>query len=91
MPNVLTDAQIAQYKRENFLAPFPALTKAETRLLEALVNGKSLEEASEEFQVSKNTLRTQLHQIFRKTDTSRQSEVIKLVLSTPVQLETDPT
>ena len=31
MPNVLTDAQIAQYKRENFLAPFPALTKAETR------------------------------------------------------------
>lgn len=31
MPNVLTDAQIAQYKRENFLAPFPALTQAETR------------------------------------------------------------
>ena len=31
MPNVLTDAQIAQYKRENFLAPFPALTEAETR------------------------------------------------------------
>ena len=69
---------------------FFGLTKAETRLLEALVNGKSLEEASEEFQVSKNTLRTQLHQIFRKTNTSRQSEVIKLVLSTPVQLEAEP-
>jgi DNA-binding CsgD family transcriptional regulator len=68
------------------LERFFGLTPAEVRLLEALVNGKSLEEASEEFQVSKNTLRTQLHQIFRKTDTSRQSEVIKLVLSTPVQL-----
>ena len=31
MPNVLTDAQVAQYKRENFLAPFPALTETETR------------------------------------------------------------
>lgn len=69
------------------LERFFGLTPAETRLLEALVNGKSLEEASEEFKVSKNTLRTQLHQIFRKTDTSRQSEVIKLVLSTPVRLE----
>lgn len=68
------------------LERFFGLTPAELRLLEALVNGKSLEEASEEFHVSKNTLRTQLHQIFRKTDTSRQSEVIKLVLSTPVQL-----
>ncbi len=68
------------------LERFFGLTPAEIRLLEALVNGKSLEEASEEFQVSKNTLRTQLHQIFRKTDTSRQSEVIKLVLSSPVQV-----
>ena len=31
MPNLLSDAQVAQYKRENFLAPFPALTEAETR------------------------------------------------------------
>lgn len=68
------------------LESFFGLTPAEIRLLEALVNGKSLEEASEEFQVSKNTLRTQLHQIFRKTDTSRQSEVIKLVLTAPVQI-----
>lgn len=68
------------------LQKFYGLTPAETRLLEALVNGMSLEEASEEFRVSKNTLRTQLHQIFRKTDTSRQSEVIKLVLSAPVHM-----
>lgn len=68
------------------LEAFFGLTPAEIRLLEALVNGMSLEEASEEFQVSKNTLRTQLHQIFRKTGTSRQSEVIKLVLTAPVQM-----
>ncbi len=68
------------------LERFFGLTPAEIRLLEALVNGMSLEDASAEFKLSKNTLRTQLHQIFRKTETSRQSEVIKLVLSAPVQL-----
>ncbi len=69
------------------LERFFGLTPAETRLLSALVNGMSLDDASEEFQVSKNTLRTQLHHIFRKTDTSRQSEVVKLALSAPVQMK----
>ncbi len=31
MPNVLTKAQIKQYKRKNFLSPFPALTADEVR------------------------------------------------------------
>ena len=31
MPNVLTKAQITQYKRKNFLSPFPALTADEVR------------------------------------------------------------
>jgi len=31
MPNILTDEQVAQYRRENFLAPFEALTSQEAR------------------------------------------------------------
>ena len=72
------------------LERFFGLTPAEIRLLEALVNGMSLEDAADEFQLSKNTLRTQLHQIFRKTQTSRQAEVIKLVLSSAMQMNAGP-
>ena len=31
MPNVLTKAQIKQYKRKNYLSPFPALSADEAR------------------------------------------------------------
>ena len=31
MPNILTDEQVVQYRRENFLAPFEALTTQEAR------------------------------------------------------------
>ncbi|MDP6350622.1 MAG: hypothetical protein QF926_07075 [Alphaproteobacteria bacterium] len=60
-----------------------AVTPAEARLLVALVDGNSLDEAAEMFQVSKNTLRNQLNQLFRKTETSKQSELVRLVLTSP--------
>lgn len=59
------------------------VTPAESRLLVALVDGFSLDEAAEQFKVSKNTLRNQLNQIFRKTETSKQSELVRMVLTSP--------
>ena len=59
------------------------LTPAEARLLVALVEGMTLDEAAETFGVSKNTLRNQLNQVFRKTETNKQSELVRLVLSSP--------
>jgi len=59
------------------------LTPAESRLLVALVDGHSLDEAATMFSVSKNTLRNQLNQIFRKTETSKQSELVRMVLTSP--------
>ncbi len=59
------------------------LTPAEARLLVALVEGMALDEAAETFGVSKNTLRNQLNQVFRKTETNKQSELVRLVLSSP--------
>jgi len=62
------------------------LTPAEARLLVALVDGLGLDEIAEHFAVSKNTLRNQLNQIFRKTGASKQSELVRMVLSSPAAM-----
>lgn len=62
------------------------LTPAEARLLIALVDGMGLDEIAERYAVSKNTLRNQLNQVFRKTGASKQSELVRMVLSSPAAL-----
>ena len=59
------------------------LTPAEARLTNALAGGLSLEEASERCSITIGTARTYLKQIFLKTETSRQAELVKLVLLQP--------
>ena len=63
------------------------LTPAEGRLALGLTNGHKLDDLAEEWGVSMHTVRSQLRQIFRKTDTSRQSEVVKLILTGPAALQ----
>ncbi len=58
------------------------LTAAETRLAERIVGGKSLAEIGEELKVSRETLKSQLHSLFIKTDTRRQGQLIARLLST---------
>ena len=60
------------------------LTPAESVVLERLVHGLSLREIADASGTSRNTVRNQLHIVFEKTGTNRQSELIKLVLSTAV-------
>lgn len=59
------------------------LTPAESKLATALAAGKSLGDVAQEFHISKYTVRAQLRQIFAKTDTHRQAELVKLLLSPP--------
>ncbi len=67
---------------ESVVARF-RLTRAEARLAKALWNGSTLEEAAEVFGVTKNTVRTQLRQIFVKTGAQRQSQLIRLLANAP--------
>ncbi|MCG8491488.1 MAG: hypothetical protein MI743_07730 [Sneathiellales bacterium] len=67
-----------------------ALTPAEGRLALGLTNGHKLDDLAEEWGVSMHTVRSQLRQIFRKTDTSRQSELVKLILTGPAALQASP-
>jgi DNA-binding CsgD family transcriptional regulator len=57
------------------------LTIAESRLVSALVAGRTLAEHARELGVSVKTARNQLASAFGKTDTTTQSELVRLVLS----------
>jgi DNA-binding CsgD family transcriptional regulator len=63
-----------------FLQSILKLTAAEARLARYLMQGNSLDEAAAALCVTKNTLRTQLRSLFSKTDTHRQSDLLRLLL-----------
>jgi len=54
-------------------------TPAETRLAQHLMLGMSLPAAAEKIGVSHNTVRTQLRRILEKTETRRQSELMRVL------------
>lgn len=55
------------------------LTNAEARLGALLVEGHDLAEAAAILQVTKETVRSQLKQVFQKTGTRRQAELVRLL------------
>jgi DNA-binding CsgD family transcriptional regulator len=59
------------------------LTPAEARLAALLASGLSLREIVERLGIAANTARTHLKSIFGKTETRRQGELIRLLLSNP--------
>jgi len=56
------------------------LSRSEAVLAHHLAMGGSLEEAAEMRGVSRNTVKSQLHSIFAKTNTNRQAELVSLLL-----------
>jgi DNA-binding CsgD family transcriptional regulator len=58
------------------------LTPAEARLALTLFEGAALREAAEQLGVSPHTVHAQLARIFEKTGTSRQAELIQLMMRT---------
>lgn len=77
------DAESAEPPPAPRLERLLGLTPAEARLTNALAGGASLEEAAERCAITIGTARTYLKQIFLKTETSRQAELVKLVLLQP--------
>ncbi len=57
------------------------LTAAEARLARFLCRGMTLSEAAAEAGIATSTARNQLKSIFEKTETSRQSDLLRLLLS----------
>lgn len=65
------------------------LTPSEANLAVELLQGQSLEEGAAALGILVSTARTHLKHIFAKTATRRQSELVRLLLSGPVQLRAD--
>jgi DNA-binding CsgD family transcriptional regulator len=83
----LSDPQRRQEAPAELLQRLFGLTPAESRVLENLVAGHSLKTTAGILEVSQNTARHHLKAIFDKTNTSRQVDVVKLVMSTPLWIE----
>jgi DNA-binding CsgD family transcriptional regulator/PAS domain-containing protein len=57
------------------------LTTGETQVLAQVLNGHSLTELAEILGVARSTAKSQLDAIFRKTNTNRQADLVRLVMS----------
>jgi DNA-binding CsgD family transcriptional regulator len=60
------------------------LTRAETQLLEALLKGSRVGEYAKRANITLNTAKAYLKQLFGKTRTGRQSDLVRLVLANPI-------
>lgn len=65
------------------------LTRAEARIASRIAAGLRPESVAEEVGVQVNTVRMHLKRIFAKTGTRRQSELVRVLLSSPARLATD--
>lgn len=64
------------------------LTPSETRLTCALVNGQSLSEAAKAMKLRDQTARSYLKQVFFKTETNRQAELVQLMSKSSIRMAT---
>ena len=64
----------------SLLATSYGFTPAETALAFGLVTGETLDGFASARGISRNTAKSQLHSMFAKTDTSRQAELVSLLL-----------
>ncbi len=85
----IADPEGSQISTTEVLEGLYDLTPAEAELLRLLAEGRSLEEVAQKRGVTMNTARSQLKQVFAKTDTRRQGELVRLVLTGVASLGDD--
>ncbi len=75
------DPHTSRKTQESVLTQLFELTKAEAHLASILAEGKTIDEACGILGIAQNTAKTHLKHIFAKTNTHRQSELVKIVIS----------
>lgn len=71
---------------EERVAALYGLTPAEARLAVSISSGSSVRDYADRNSITENTVRTQLKQVFAKTETSGQVDLVRLLLSGPASL-----
>jgi DNA-binding CsgD family transcriptional regulator len=82
----ISDPDLKPVSNFTAFAQLFGLTRAETRLAQILASGQSMKDAAARLRVAQSTLRSQLKSIFAKTNTNRQSELVRLLLLAPVPM-----
>jgi DNA-binding CsgD family transcriptional regulator len=77
---VLHDPNVTPKLDTNRAQELFGLTPAEAKLAAKILEGNSLSECAELLDISPHTARAQLRSVFMKTNTSRQSELLSLIL-----------
>lgn len=77
----VSDPEEGHIPASEALGEIYSLTPAESEIVQLLAKGLSLEEIAEGRGISVNTARSHLKHVFSKTGTSRQSELLALVMS----------
>ncbi|MCB8820883.1 helix-turn-helix transcriptional regulator [Microvirga rosea] len=65
------------------------LTPSETRVALMLIDGKRLDQIADELEVAQTTVVFHLKNLFRKTETNRQADLIRVLLSVPLRTAAD--
>ena len=84
---LVTDPEFANGPSEQDLRGTYGLTKAESRIAGLLAEGRTISEICNMMEITHNTVKTHLKRIFSKTSTTRQTELIKLLLSFPTAFQ----
>jgi DNA-binding CsgD family transcriptional regulator/PAS domain-containing protein len=82
---LLTICKPSSYKNreQEFLEQMFELTPSEAKLASQIANGESLKDIAESLGRTEGTARVQLQSIFEKTNTNRQSSLVRLLMAAP--------
>jgi DNA-binding CsgD family transcriptional regulator len=83
----VSDPERVPETNEGLLRRLYSLTPAEAELTAMLVSGLTVSEIADQLGISRSTARWHLKNIFVKTDTRHQSELLRLLLASPVMLK----
>ena len=86
----LRDCDSVPEVESEFVRQIFDLTPAEAAVTRRLTAGLSLEDAAHSLEISRNTARAHLRSIFSKSGITRQTELVRLVLSSAVVLGERP-
>lgn len=86
---LVSDPAAAPQPRGGTMRALFGLTQSESRLVDALMAAPNLADAAEVLGMSKNTARQHLKNIFQKTRTNSQSQLLRLALAVPGSDVTD--
>ncbi len=83
---VVTDPDQDPEPRMKILRRLYDLSPRQAAFAVKLMQGKTMEEAAEALHVSINTAKTHMKALYRKTNTSRQAELVSMLWSSPVSI-----